>query len=233
MNVIIADSLDFIATEVEKITGGNASKTEAAIVTVLSGIAKEHLAVVYDGNGYIDEWQTEAAKRGLPNLKNTVDALPALVDPKNVAVLAKYGVLSERELHSRYDISLEKYIKDVNTESMLALEIAKTKILPAALTYQKDLASLAVDLKTIGKTPDTSSLDEVITLTSELSASIKEFEKILAHEGDDDLVKHATYMRDSVLPIMLKTRESVDALEGVVADELWPLPTYQEMLFIK
>ena len=233
MNVIIADSLDFIATEVEKITGGDASKTEDAVISVLSGIAKEHMAVVYDGNGYSDEWQVEAAKRGLPNLKNTVDALPALIDPKNVAVLSKYGVLSEHELHARYDIALEKYIKDVNTESMLALEIAKTKILPAALAYQKELASLAVDLKSIGKTPDTTTLDEVLELTSTLTASIKEFEGILAHEASDDLVAHATYSRDSILPIMLKTRETVDALEGVVADELWPLPTYQEMLFIK
>jgi glutamine synthetase len=233
MNVIIADSLDFISTEVEKITGGNASKTEAAVISVLSGIANEHLAVVYDGNGYIEEWQVEAKKRGLPNLKNTVDALPALVEPKNVAVLGKYGVLSEAELKARYHIALDKYVLDVNTESALALEIAKTKILPAALTYQKELAGLAVDLKSLGKTPDTTTLDELIGLTSTLTSQIAKFEKILAHEGEDDVKAHALHARDHVLPIMLAVRETVDALEGVVADELWPLPTYQEMLFIK
>jgi glutamine synthetase len=233
LNAIVAESLDFVATEVAKITGGNASKNEAAIITVLSGIAKEHLDVVFDGNGYAEEWQVEAKKRGLPNLKNTVDALPALVDPKNIAVLEKYGILTGREMHARYDIALEKYIKDVNTESLLAIEIAKTKILPAALTYQKQLAGLAVDLKSIGKTPNTSILDEVITLTDALTAGIKKFEGILAHEAEDDLVAHATYSRDNILPIMLSVRETVDALEEVVADELWPLPTYQEMLFIK
>ncbi len=233
LNVVVADSLDYVASEVEKITGGDASKNEEAILSVLSSIAKDHLAVVFDGNGYSDEWQAEAAKRGLPNLKNTVDALPAIIDPKNIAVLGKYGVLSEREVKSRYHIALDKYVLDVATESALALEIAKTKILPAALTYQKQLASLAVDLKSIGKTPDTTTLDEVIDLTSTLTAQIKEFEGILAHEGEDGIEAHALHARDHVLPIMLKVRETVDALETVVADELWPLPTYQEMLFIK
>ncbi len=233
LNCIVADSLDFVATEVEKITGGDASKTEDAVISVLSGIANEHLAVVYDGNGYSEEWQVEAAKRGLPNLKNTVDALPAIIDPKNIAVLGKYGVLSEREVTSRYKIALEQYVLTVNTESALALEIAKTKILPAALTYQKQLASLAVDLKAIGKAPDTTTLDELLALTSTLTTDIAEFEKILAHEGEDEPMAHAKHARDHVLPQMLKIRESVDALEGVVSDELWPLPTYQEMLFIK
>jgi glutamine synthetase len=234
MNVIIADSLDFIASEVEKISGGDAAKVDDAIITVLSKIANDHMAVVFDGNGYSDEWQEEAAKRGLPNLKNTVDALPAIIEPKNIELLGKYGVLTERELKSRYHIALEKYVLDVNMEALLALEIAKTKILPAALTYQTQLASLAVSLKTLGKEPDTTLLDDVVGLTSSLYAGIKEFEEIMAHESEDDSpTAHALHYRDHVLPIMLSVRETVDSLEGIVADELWPLPTYQEMLFIK
>ena len=233
MNCIVADSLDFVATELEKEMAGDPEKLNAAVQKVLQGIAVEHSAVVFGGNGYSSEWHQEAEKRGLPNLRNTLDALPALTDPANIAVLGKYEVLSEREVQSRYDIFLERYCLDVNTEAQLALEIAKTKILPAALTYQTQLSTLAVNLKTIGKVPSTALLDTVLTLTSELEAGITQLEHELAHEASDDTKAHALHFRDKVLPAMLQTRVAADALEGIIADELWPLPTYQEMLFIK
>ena len=234
MNCILADSLDFVATELERETAGDPAKLDEAVQKVLQGIAVENSAVVFGGNGYSEDWHKEAEKRGLPNLRNTLDALPALLDPANVAVLSKYGVLSERELHSRYEIALERYCLDVNTEAMLALEIAKTKILPAALSYQTQLASLAVNLKTIGKDPSTSLLDTVMGLTADLEAGISELEHAISHDSEgDDTMAHALHFRDTVLPAMLKTRTAVDALEGIVSDELWPLPTYQEMLFIK
>ncbi len=199
----------------------------------MQGIATEHSAVVFGGNGYSEDWHAEAEKRGLPNLRNTLDALPALTDPANIAVLGKYDVLSEREVQSRYDIFLERYCLDVNTEAQLALEIAKTKILPAALTYQTQLSTLAINLKTLGKEPSTALLDSVMALTSELEAGITTLEHELAHESSDDTKAHALHFRDKVLPAMLQTRVAADALEGMVSDELWPLPTYQEMLFIK
>ena len=233
MNCIVADSLDFVATELEKEMGGDPAKLNGAVQKVLQGIASEHSAVVFGGNGYSTDWHQEAEKRGLPNLRNTLDALPALTDPANIAVLGKYGVLSEREVHSRYDISLERYCLDVNTEAQLALEIAKTKILPAALTYQTQLAGLALSLKSLGKDPSTALLDSVLALTSEMEEGITSLEHELAHESGDDTMAHALHFRDKVLPTMLKIRVAADALEGIVSDELWPLPTYQEMLFIK
>lgn len=233
MNCIVADSLDFIATELETEMAGDPAKLHAATQKVLGGIAVEHGAVVFGGNGYSEDWHAEAEKRGLPNLRNTMEALPALTDPANVAVLGKYGVLSERELQSRYEISLERYCLDVNMEAQLALEIAKTKILPAALTYQTQLSGLALNLKALGKDPDTALLDTVISLTSELETGITSLEHELAHEAGDDTKTHALHFRDKVLPIMSQIRVAADSLEGIVSDELWPLPTYQEMLFIK
>ena len=233
MNCIVAESLDFVATELEAEMAGDPGKLNDAVQKVLQGIAIEHSAVVFGGNGYSLDWHQEAEKRGLPNLRNTLDALPALTDPANIAVLGKYGVLSEREVQSRYDIYLERYCLDVNTEAQLALEIAKTKILPAALTYQTQLSTLAINLKTIGKAPSTTLLESVIAQTSDLEAGIILLEHELDHEASDDTKVHALHFRDKVLPAMLQIRVAADALEGIVSDELWPLPTYQEMLFIK
>ena len=186
------------------------------------------------GNGYSDEWHQEAEGRGLPNLRNTLDAMPALVSPENIAVLGKYNVLSEREVRSRYEIYLERYCMDINTEGQLALEIAKTKILPAALTYQTQLAGLAISLKSLSKEPNTAMLDTLITMSGTLETGITALEAALGHEPEgDDALHHALHYRDHVIPAMKDVRAAADALEGLVSDELWPLPTYQEMLFIK
>lgn len=233
LNTIVAESLDYIATEIEVAAGGDKSKLNEATQKILQKIAIETEAVVFGGNGYSEEWHLEAAKRGLPNLKNTVDALPALVDPKNIEVFGKYGVLSEREVRSRYEISLDKYVLDINAEGLLALEIARTKIIPAALSYQAQLASLALELKGLGKTPDTRILDEVIALTGELQTASDALEAGLEHEGGETALEHATHYRDVVLAAMEQARLAADKLETIVSDELWPLPTYQEMLFIK
>ncbi len=233
MNCVVADSLDFVATELEKEMAGDSSRLNEAVQKVLQGIAVEHNAVVFGGNGYSSDWHQEAERRGLPNLRNTLDALPALTDPANIAVLGKYGVLSPREVQSRYEIYVERYCLDVNTEAQLALEIAKTKILPAALTYQTQLSSLALNLKSLGKEPSTALLDSVLSLTADLEAGIVRLEHELGHEAGDDTMAHALHFRDKVLPAMSQIRVAADALEGIVSDELWPLPTYQEMLFIK
>lgn len=233
MNCIVADSLDFVATEIEKETGGDPAKLNDAVQKVLQGIANEHGAVVFGGNGYSEEWHQEAEKRGLPNLRTTLDALPALTDAANIAVLGKYGVLTEREVASRYDISLERYCRDINTEGQLALEIARTKILPACLSYQAQLASLATDLKNLGKTPSLSLLDKVLECTAALEEGIETLDHALAHEAEGELLDHALHFRDAVIPAMSQVRSAVDVLETLVSDEIWPLPTYQEMLFIK
>jgi glutamine synthetase len=233
MNCIVAESLDFIATQLERETAGEPARLNEAVQRVLQGIAREHGAVLFNGNGYSEEWHQEAERRGLPNLRNTSDALTALTDEENIAVLGKYNVLSEREVLSRYGIWLERYCRDINTEGLLALEIARTKILPAALSYQAQLASLALQLKELGKSVSTNLLDQVIELSAEIEAGIGALEHELAHDGGDDPHAHTLHFRDKVVPAIAKVRAAADALESILPDDLWPLPTYQEMLFIK
>ncbi len=235
LNTIVAESLDYIATRIETETGGDQSKLNEVVQCILQDIANESAPVVFGGNGYSEEWHAEAAKRGLPNLSNSVDAFPAMIEPDAIEVMSKYGVLSERETEARYDIALETYARTVNTEALLVLEMAKTMILPAALSYQAQLAGLASSLKMIDKEPNTKVLDQVIALSGELEAGIEAVESAMndGDASDEDLLAHAKHFRDHVIPAMLQTRKAADGLEGVVSDELWPLPTYQEMLFIK
>jgi glutamine synthetase len=233
LNTIMADSLNYIATELEKRTKGNATKLNSAVQDVLQQIVKDHSSIIYNGDNYIEAWQKEAVKRGLPNLNNTVDALPALISKKNIDLMKKYNVLSPREMESRYEIYLERYVKDVAVESRLTHEIAKTTIFPAAVKYQHQLASTALALKQLDKPYCTTVLDEVNGLARELQDSICILEKALGHHAEGSTVDHAIYARDHIIPAMVKVRQAVDQLECVVSDEFWPLPTYQEMLFIK
>ena len=140
---------------------------------MLQQIVKDHGSIIYNGDNYVEAWHKEAEKRGLPNLSNTVDALPALISKKNIDLMEKYNVLSPREMESRCEIYLERYVKDVAVESRLTLEIAKTTIFPAAVKYQYQLASTALALKQLGKTPCTTVLDEVNELVQDLQDSIQ------------------------------------------------------------
>ena len=235
LNTIVAESLDFIATELEKQTGGDPSKLNAALQKVLQGIANDHSAIIFNGDGYSDAWHAEAEKRGLANLKTTADALPALIRPEVIEVFEKYNVLSKREVESRYNIYLEQYCKAVNVESLLAIEIAKTIIFPAAIRYQSELAVTCANLKAVGYTFDTNTLDKVTAMVAKLQDSIADLEAITAdtHNHASDLLEEVKHYCFKVLPAMLVVRKAVDELEGIVADDLWPLPTYQEMLYIK
>jgi glutamine synthetase len=232
LNTIMAESLDYIATELEKATGGDPNKLNTAVQTLLQDIVNKHGAVIFNGDGYSEAWHQEAEKRGLPNLKTSVDALPQIVAPEVIATFEKYGVLSSRELQSRQDIYLEQYIKTVVTEARLTVEIARTMIFPAAVRYQSQLATTCANLKTLGYTFDTDTLDEVTKLVKSLQDNATALEKSLSHHSDG-LLEEAKYFCNSVIPVMLKVREAADRLEALVADDLWPLPTYQEMLFIK
>lgn len=234
LNTIVADSLDYIATELEAKTKGNPKKLNVAIQEILQQIINEHSSIIYNGDNYTEAWQQEAAKRGLPNLRNTVDAIVAMDSKKEYAeLMEKYGVLSEREFKSRNEIYLEKYVKDVNIESKLALRIAKTMIFPAAVDYQSKLVTSSVRLKSLGKDHCTTVLDELNGLMSKLQNEMAHLESVINHDAKGSLLDHARHMRDKVLPAMRNVREIADKLEGIVADELWPLPTYQEILFIK
>ncbi len=162
-----------------------------------------------------------------------MEALPAITEASTVRVMGKYGVLSRRELESREEIYLERYVKDIAVEARLTLEVAKTDVLPAAMAYQKQLAETALALQQLGKEHCTVILDEVNGYVAALQKEAAGLAKALAHEAKGSTLKHAKHARDVLVPAMNKVRDVVDLLEGVVADELWPLPTYQEMLFIK
>jgi glutamine synthetase len=233
INTIVAESLDFIATELEKATGGDAAKLPGAVQTVLRNIIEKHGAVVFNGDGYSEAWHREAEKRGLPNLKTTVDALPVMGQPEVIEMFEKYGVLSKRELESRMDIYLEQYVKTLNVESKLVVEMGKTMLFPAAIRYQSELAVTCANLKAVGYTFDTDTLDNVTALVKLLQDNIAALEKAMEHHGGGSLLDEATYYLHEIVPAMLAVRSVADDLECIVADDLWPLPTYQEMLFIK
>jgi glutamine synthetase len=182
---------------------------------------------VFNGNGYSEEWHKEAEKRGLPNFKTTVDALPSLNAPETVKLFDKYGVLTPRELRSRYEIYVEQYVKTVLVEAKLVVKIGKTIILPAAIRYSAELATASSV-----SAPAKKLLGEVTGLSEKLDSSLTSLEKALAHESSG-VEAEAKHLKDEVLPLMLSVRGAADALEGVVADDLWPLPTYQEMLYIR
>ncbi|QDT40732.1 Glutamine synthetase [Gimesia alba] len=233
MNTIVADSLDFCATKLEEATGGDPAKLHGELQKLLTEIMNEHGAVIFNGDGYSDEWHAEAEKRGLLNLKTTADALPILQTEEVKELFTKYSVLSERELESRLETYLEQYVMSIKVEYNLTLKMAKTMIFPAVIRYQGELVSNCASLKMLDYDFDTKTLDKVTLLVKSLQDSIAELEEAGAENGSEDLLAEANYYCHTILPLMNKVRGFADELEGIVADDLWPLPTYQEMLFIK
>jgi len=233
MNTIVAESLDYCATELEKATGGDSSKLNSALQSLLADIMEKHGKVIFNGDGYSDEWHQEAEKRGLLNLKTTADALPVLKEEPVRQLFEKYDVLSARELESRADTYLEQYILSIKVEANMTIEMARTLIFPAAIRYQNQLASTCANLKMVGYEFDTDTLDKITELVKALQDSISDLETGLSKHDFGSNVEEAKYYCDTVLSAMNFVRQYADELEGYVADDLWPLPTYQEMLFIR
>jgi len=231
LNTIMADSFDYIATILEKAVedGENFDQT---VQKLLTDIITEHGAVVFNGDGYSENWQVEAAERGLPNFKTTLDALPSLISPESVELFDKYNVFNERELHSRYEVRLEQYALTIGVEAKLMLEIGTTIVLPAAVRYQTELAQNVSALKKAGVTPSTALLQAVSEPIVELTSALTDLKKALSDHTAEGAYDEASHARDALLPAMEAVRAAADSLEGVVADDLWPLPTYQEMLYI-
>ena len=231
LNTIVADSIDRIATELEKAKGD----LNGALAAVLQKEIKEHKRVLFSGNGYSKEWHAEAAKRGLPNLKTTVDALKVMPKKEYKAVFAKYKVLSEKEYDSREEIMWERYVKVLNIEANATVDIARNQILPAVIGYQSKLAntiSLTAAVLKSGQKGQNDLLANVAKGASDLYEAIEALDELIdkANEGSS-LHQVAASFKDSVFPSMLKVRELADWLEGYVDDEVWPLPKYREMLF--
>jgi glutamine synthetase len=234
LNLAVTESLDYMATELEKATKGG-KKIEQAAAELLPKVIKENKRIIFNGNNYSAEWEKDAGKRGLLNQKNTVDALPNLIAKDVVAAFEKYKVLNSRELHARYEVMVETYNKTVNVEGQLMVLLANRYILPAALEYQKQVAQSVAAVKAAGakSTESRKVLDQVIKLTDDLKRRTDKLQKALDHESNGSAEKHAKHFRDAVVPAMASLRETGDALECVVPHELWPLATYREMLFIK
>lgn len=236
LNTIMTESLDYIATELEKATGGDTGKLPAAVQTLLKQIINDHGSVIFNGDGYSQEWQDEAAKRGLPNHKQTIDALSAITEKPVIEMFEKYKVLSERELKSREEIYFEQYVLTLNVEAKMTHEIAKTVIYPHAVRYQSELAAAAANCKAAGVAFETSILTKVTDLIKSLVDKIAALEHVLPGHGGHGVAnpkEAAGNCCKSMKPAIAAVREVVDELETVVADDYWPLPTYQEMLFIK
>lgn len=233
MNTIIAESLDYCATKLEKATAGDPDKLHAELQVLLTEIINEHGSIVFNGDGYSDAWHAEAESRGLLNLKTAADALPELQTEQVKSLFSKYSVLSERELSSRMETYLEQYCMSIAVEANLTIGMAKTMIFPAAVRYQNELAATCVNLKTLDYEFDTDTLDDMTSLVKQLQDGIADLESLVSAPEATDSIESARYCCDRILPGMLAVRAAADQLEGIIASDLWPIPTYQEMLFIK
>jgi glutamine synthetase len=237
LNTIMAESLDYVASELEARTAGNPAKLNSAVQSLIRDIMREHGAVIFNGDNYASEWHAEAERRGLPNHRNTVDAIAAIQgNPKVEQLFSTYGVLSPRELESRHEIYLERYAKEIRTEALLVLRIASSMILPAAHRHQGTLAATVASLKAAGETdPDRTHLRRVSDHVAGLERALQSLERELAAADavHGNALERARAFRDLVIPAMGGVRQEADALELVVADDLWPLPTYSELLFVR
>ncbi|WEO78848.1 glutamine synthetase III [Cryobacterium sp. SO2] len=231
INTIMAESLDYIATDLEAAVAAG-TDFDTAVQSLLTQIITDHGAVVFNGDGYSDAWPIEAEKRGLANLRTTLDALPELITDSAMDLFAKYKVFNHREMHSRYEIGLEQYALTISVEARLTLEMATTQILPAAVRHQTEVAVNIGALKAAGVDADTAPLLAVSGPITELREALATLKAALADETGHEALAEAEHARDALLPAMAAVRTAADALEEIVADDLWPLPTYQEMLFI-
>ncbi|MBA2303652.1 MAG: glutamine synthetase III [Acidobacteria bacterium] len=234
LNLAVTESLDYCATELEKgLKEGK--KLQAAVKQLLVKLLKDNKRIIFNGNGYSEEWQKEAAKRGLLNHRTSVDAYGEAMKPDVVKAFETYGVLTEREWHARYEIAVEQYNKTINVEAQLMVLMANRYMLPAGYRYQGELAASVNAVKAAGATSKESrrALDQICRATDECKVRVDQLQALLEHEMNGDAEKHSRYFRDKVVPAMNALRDAGDSLECIVPHDVWPFPTYREMLFIK
>ncbi|MEG4330368.1 glutamine synthetase III [Microcoleus sp. AT8-B1] len=233
MNTILADSLDWIANKLESDLA-KGTELNAAIQTILKEVMDEHGAVVFGGDGYSEEWHKMAVEeRGLANLRTTADALPVLKEGYIEDLFEKTGVLTPVELESRYDVYAEQYLLAIEVEAKLVISIAKTIVYPAALRYLAELSGTISKLKEIGIEMEKESAEKVAVLVKSMMDTTSKLSAALSKHDFASTEDHMQYASQTIRPLMDEVRQYADALEGEVADDLWPLPTYQEMLFVK
>ncbi len=227
LNVIVAEAIDRLAGELEAACSGDKSLDEA-LPEVVRASWNSSKQVVFNGDNYSEEWHSEAEQRGLLNLRTTPDALPQYLEPSSIEVFGKFNVLNEREIEARYEVFAEQYATLVNIEAETAATIARTQLLPAAIRHLAMLRSAGDGVTTLE-----SLAGEVAELVEEFTFAIRKLEDVNDHPDDLEGLELAKYLRDEVIPAMDGVREVADKLERIVADDLWPLPRYAEILFIK
>jgi glutamine synthetase len=234
LNTIVAESLDYVATRLEEAIKDSTSLNKA-VSELLSEMVREFKPVLFDGDNYTEEWRIEAEKRGLLNLKTTVDALPLVTAEKSIEMFTRYKVYTTRELHSRQEILLENYVKSINIEARTMLMMARTMVLPASLTYQAEVAGAIGATKAAGIESESQMtlLRELVSNVDCLKDSTDALGRAVEAQPDGDLLKHARYQQAELLAAMDEVRKCSDKLETLVGDEHWPVPTYAEMLFVR
>jgi glutamine synthetase len=235
LNTIVAESLDYVATELESRTAHSDKATlNHAVMDLLREIVTKHRRVVFNGDNYSQEWHAEAEKRGLPHLRSTVDALPTFTTDVARAMFEKYGVLTPRELQARYDVLLEQYDAIMGIEARTMELLLRTRVLPAALRYQTEVAETVAATQSAGvDCSDTAAqLEETVGLIGELREALVGLEETQNSEPADPL-EQARFIHERIIPAMDRARAAADELERRVPDDLWSLPTYAEMLFVR
>jgi len=230
INTIVADALNQIADRLEK-----ASDFQTEVHNVVKDIIKKHKRIIFNGNNYSEEWIAEAERRGLPNLKTAVDAIPALIAEKNIELFKRTGVLTPNEVYSRYEIQLENYIKTIRIEALTMAEMINQQILPAAWRYVKNVADTVSALNSAGADSKSAkrTLDKLVALTSSLKIdadALNESIETLDKMTGETLIKAKAY-QEMVLPIMEDLRKDADKLESMMDASLWPIPTYGDLLY--
>jgi len=231
LNTIVADVLGDIADELEK-----AQNVKKAAQKILKQIATEHRKIIFNGDNYTEDWVEEAKRRGLPNIQSTVASLETIMDKENVAAFKKHGVLTEAELHARTEILLEAYGMSINIEAMTMLNMAKRQILPTCIEYSSVLASAVGAVSSVGVEagPQRELLENVCGLLATMKNDISRLEKAVAKSKKlTDIPRRARHHRDEIIPAMQALRATADELETMVDADLWPIPTYAEMLFLR
>ena len=236
LNTIIAESLDELATRLEAEAGAKPTekKLEAAVKKILQEVVKKHRRVFFDGDNYDPKWHEDAEQRGLPHLRTTVDALPTLKSKKAIKLFGKYGVLNERELRARVDVLWEQYNTILGIEARTMVSLLRTRVLPAALRSQTEVAQAVSAAQKAGVDFEDAwgQLQRLVQGVDELRAATEALAEIEAEvETHDDPERRALHCRDSLVPAMERARAASDALEQVIPDDVWMLPTYAEMLF--
>lgn len=233
MNTMLADSLNWIADELESALKKE-SNTVAAALSVLKKLMKSHDKVVFGGDGYSSEWHEMAVKkRGLANLPTTADALPALKSKVVQALFESTGVLTVTELASRFEVYAEQYVLSIEVEAKLMADMAKTQIYPAAVSYLAEVSTTGLNMAALKIKFDTNIATAIAKESNALMAAASKLEKMITKHDFATTEAHMNYCAGTIRDLMDKLRASGDALEMLVADEYWPLPKYSEMLFIK